>query len=120
MNQVYIMYAISEYRGYNSTYISRKLHMEYMAFKTCIDSIKKYVKIYKDNLDKRARYPALTKKGANFLRKIMPKIIEIEKIIGGEAQGKELFIKFIHTVSTEAARYTLKLKKEKFNEKPKN
>lgn len=116
MNQVYVMYAIAEYRGYNIGYIAKKLLIEHCALKQCMESIEKYVKIYKDPQDKRAYCPALTQEGSEFLKKIMPKMLELEEAIGLLTKDKDFFIDFVNKFSTDMARSTLKLKREKESE----
>jgi len=115
MTQAYAMYAISEYRGYNTGYIAKKLYIDHCVLRKCIESIKKYVEIHKDSSDKRATYPALTQEGAIFLRKIMPKLIEFEQGIGHITQNKDFFINFIHTFSTKMVRSKIGFKMEMFD-----
>src|SRR5947207_2533753 len=78
MNQVYLLYALAEYRGHNIGFIAKKMFMNYKSMMVCIRSMPKYVEIYKNSSDKRALYPGLTKEGATFLKEVMPKIIELE------------------------------------------
>jgi DNA-binding MarR family transcriptional regulator len=101
MNQVYLLYALAEYRGHNIGFIANKMFMNYKSMMVCIRSMPKYVEIYKDPSDKRALYPALTKEGATFLKEIMPKIIELEKGIGIFAKDKPDFINFVYKFSGE-------------------
>lgn len=104
------MYAIAEYRGYHTGYIARKLYIEHCALKKCIDSLGGYVKIHKNFGDKKATYPALTREGAQLLKKIMPILLEMEKGIGIITYEKDFFIRFIHEFSTEMVRRTLNVK----------
>lgn len=101
MNQVYILYAIAEYRGKNIGFISKKMFMNYRSMMVCARSMPKYVEIHKNPSDKRALYPALTKDGATFLKEIMPKIIELEQGIGMFAKDKPDFINFVYNFSGE-------------------
>lgn len=104
MNQVYILYAIAEYRGNNIGFIAKKMFMNYKSMKVCIMSMPKYVKIHKNSKDKRAVYPALTKEGATFLKEIMPKIMELEQGIGIFAKDKPDFINFVYNFSGEISK----------------
>jgi DNA-binding MarR family transcriptional regulator len=116
MTQAYVMYAISEYRGHTTSYIAKKLYVKHRALSECILLIKGYVKVHRHTepyMDSRATYPALTRKGAAVLKKIMPKLIEIEKEIGMDIEGKEFLIKFIENFSTQMVKSTLRIKKEK-------
>jgi DNA-binding MarR family transcriptional regulator len=101
MNQVYILYAIAEYRGSNIGFIAKKMFMNYKSMMVCIRSMKKYVEIHKNSNDKRSIYPALTKDGAIFLKEIMPKIIELEQGIGIFSKDKPDFINFVYNFSGE-------------------
>lgn len=101
MNQVYLLYAVAEYRGKNIGFIAKKMYMNYKSMMVCIRSMPKYVEIYKNSSDKRAIYPALTKEGAIFLKEIMPKIMELEQGIGIFAKDKHDFINFVYNFSGE-------------------
>jgi len=107
MNQVYLLYAVAEYRGKNIGYISKKMFMNYKSMMVCLRSMEKYVEVYRDSSDKRSLYPGLTKEGATFLKEVMPKIIELEQNIGILAKDKHDFINFVYNFSgdiTKSAR----------------
>ncbi len=101
MNQVYLLYALAEYRGKNIGFIAKKMFMNYKSMMVCIKSMPKYVEIFKNPSDKRSLYPGLTKEGAEFLKEVMPKIIELEKRIGIMSKDKQDFIKFVYGFSGE-------------------
>jgi len=110
MNQVYLLYAVAEYRGKNIGYMAKKMFMNYKSMMVCIRSMPKYVEIYKNSNDKRSLYPALTKEGAIFLKEIMPKIIELEQGIGIFAKDKPDFINFVYNFSGEITKSARSIK----------
>lgn len=99
MNKVYILYALSEYRGHNIGYIAKKLFMNYKSMMVCIKSMSKYVEMHKTSDDKRSIYPGLTSEGATFLKEMMPKMIGLEQGIGLFVKDKQDFINFIYNFS---------------------
>lgn len=101
MSQVYALYAISEYRGKNISYIAKKLCMDRSTLTRRINLTKQYVTLYKEPSDKRNAYPGLTPEGAEFLKKWMPKLMSLEKGIGVFVSDKENFIKFIKSFSSD-------------------
>ncbi len=109
MAEIYAMYAISEYRGKSVAYMAEKLYMDRTTLTRQINKNKKYVLIYKNDMDKRFAYPALTPEGAEFLKKLMPKVMEIEKGLGILVSGKENFIKFIDTFSSDIVKNKVKV-----------
>ena len=110
MNQVYLLYAIAEYRGNNIGYIAKKMFMNYKSMMVCVRSMPKYVDIYKNSMDKRSLYPGLTREGAVFLKEVMPKIIELEQGIGMFAKDKQDFINFVYNFSGEITKHARSVK----------
>lgn len=119
LTQACSLYAITEFRGYNCSYIAKKISMRPDSFDNSLKSMKKYVRFYKDSSDTRMIYPALTEEGSKFIQKIMPKVIEFESCLGELMKGKEGFIEFIHHLNSEAFKLEQRLKKEKSNERKK-
>lgn len=101
MNQMYLMYALAEYRGKNVGFIAKKMFMNYKSMMVCIRSMPKYVETHKNSADKRSVYPALTKEGSTFLKEMMPKMMELEQGIGIFAKDKNDFINFVYNFSGE-------------------
>lgn len=70
MSKLYVMYALAEYRGKSISYIADKLFMDRTTLKRIVQNNPEYIKFYKNPLDKRYAYPALTSEGAEFLKKM--------------------------------------------------
>lgn len=110
MNQAYILYTIAEYRGNNLDYMAKKIFINYKSMRVTINSLGDYVEIHKSRKDKRSVYPALTEKGAIFLQKIMPKVIDLEEGIGIMAKDKSDFINFVYKFSGDLDKKARKIK----------
>jgi DNA-binding MarR family transcriptional regulator len=115
MTQAYVMYAIAEYRGYNSRFIAKKLCMSNASFHHCAYSLNGYVKFYDDESDRRIRCPALTESGARLIKEFMPKLIEAEAKLGLLTRDKEPFIEFIQKFNSEIIKIKGDLNERKEN-----
>jgi DNA-binding MarR family transcriptional regulator len=101
MSKLYVMYALAEYRGKSISYIADKLCMDRSTLKRIVAKNTNYIEFYKDPVDKRYAYPALTSEGAEFLKKWMPRLMSLERGLGVLVQDKENFINFIKTFSSD-------------------
>jgi DNA-binding MarR family transcriptional regulator len=110
MNQVYILYAVAEYRGNNLDYMAHKMFINHKSMMVTMKSMPDYVEMHKSRHDKRSIYPALTEKGANFLKKVMPALIDLEEGIGLLAKGKSEFIEFVYRFSGAITKKSRKFK----------
>lgn len=104
ITQIYAIFLIDKFRGENISFIAKKGIMDRTTLMRILYTIKKYVLIHKNhNLDADARYsyPALTPKGASFLEKWMPVVLELEKGLEIPTGDGEAFIRFANFFSSE-------------------
>lgn len=104
MSKLYVMYALAEYRGKSMSYIADKLFMDRSTLKRIVQNNPDYIQFYKNPLDKRYSYPALTSEGVEFLKKWMPRLMSLERGLGVLVQDKENFINFMKIFNVDIVR----------------
>lgn len=103
IKQIYCLYAVKEYTGKSLSFIADKLYIDRSTMSRQIAGIKAYVKLNKSG-DRRYLYPEVTEEGEAFLKRWMPKILELERGVGAFVEDKAEFVEFIHTFSSALAK----------------
>lgn len=112
ITQIYALFLVDKFRGEHVSYIARKGVMDRTTLMRVLYTTKGYVLMHKNHnaeADARYSYPALTPKGAKFMEKWMPVVLELEQGLEIPAGDGEAFIRFVNFFSSELA--SLKKKK---------